>query len=345
MVASEAIQVQIIRDRQEKVVFEQKRNATVSYDNLSKRLMGFLPGAEEVQVMHLLHSGQPGRTHGIIYGDDFLKNLIPYLSQLFSRLDVILADSLPSRQYGEDISAGDLILLERAESKLGTTRIEIDKIFSIFEAEALIPIRYPHDLQTIIPGANVSLNHGPDGLEIKSVGIQSVFKFKSIPPSDGNVFRVLKLTIEASHSDIMTVKYMTSAPRVVPKSLKSGVTELYLPLPFQKTSSLNIHPGNKAGVLTLRSAEVLAFTDSPGSPPTVAKEDLGCQHRCRGRSVSSACRNRYALNHDAAGNQYFNPEIEKPRPCPLFRNSPFYRYGGAEAQKTSARGGNSGYPK
>ena len=276
MVASEAIQAHIIKDRKEKVAFEYKPNATVDYDDLDKRLMGFLTGAEEIPVMHLSHSGQPGRTHGIIYGDDFLKNLIPYLAQLFGRLDVIRADSLPSRQYGEDLSVGDLILLERAESELGATRIEIDKIFSIFELEALIPIRYPLDLQTIIPGANVSLNNRADGLEIKSVGMQSVFKFKSIPASDANIFRVLKLTIEASHSDIMTVKYMTASPLVVPKSLKSGITELYLPLPFKKTSSLslNIHPGNKAGVLTLRSAEILAFTDTPGSPEPFQKKTL-----------------------------------------------------------------------
>jgi hypothetical protein len=274
MVASEAIQAQIIKDRRKKVAFEYKRNTTDDYDDLNKRLMGFLTGAEEVPVLHLSHSGQPGLSHAIIYGDDFLKNLIPYLAQLFSRLDVIRADSFPSRQYGEDLRSGDLILLERAESELGTTRIEIDKILPIFEPEALIPIRYLLDLQTIIPDANVSLNNRAEGLEIKSVGIQSVFKIKSIPASDANIFRVLKLTIEASHSDTMTVKYMTASPLVVPKSLKSGITSLYLPLPFQKTSSLNLHPGNKAGVLTLHSAEILAFTDSPGSPEPLQKKTL-----------------------------------------------------------------------
>ena len=276
MIASEAIQAQIIRDRKQKVVFDYNRNDTAAYDDLNKRLMGFLSGAEEVPVMHLSSSGQPGLSHGIIYGDGFLKNLIPYLAQLFSRLDVIRADSLPSRQYGEDLSAGDLILLERAESELGTVRIEIDKIFSIFEPVALVPIKYLLDPQTIIPGANISLKNRADGLEIKSVGIQSVFKFKSIPASDDNFFKVLKLTLETSHSDIMTVKYMTESPLVFPKSLKSGITELYLPLPFQKASSLNlnIHPGNKAGVLVLRSAEILAFTDSPASPEPLQEKTL-----------------------------------------------------------------------
>ena len=322
MVASEAIQVQIIKDRQEKVVFEQKRNATVDYDDLNKGLMGFLAGTEEVPVMHLSHSGQPARTHGIIYGDDFLKNLIPYLSQLFSRLDVILADSLPSRQYGEDLSTGDLILFERAESELGTTRIEIDKIFSIFETEALIPIRYPHDLQTIIPGANVSLNHGPDGLEIKSVGIQSVFKFKSIPASDTNIFRVLKLTIEASHSDIMTVKYMTATPQVVPKSLKSGVTELYLPLPFQKTSSLNIHPGNKAGVLTLRSAEVLAFTDSPGSPQPSQKKTLVANTDAKGEASRPHEETEALLTTTQPETDISIPKLKSRDPVPYSETAP-----------------------
>jgi hypothetical protein len=276
MFASEAIQAQIIKDRKEEMAFDHIRNVTVAYDDLNKRLMGLLTAAEEVPVMHLSRSGRTALSHGIIYGDDFLKNLIPYLAQLFSRLDVIRADSLPSKQYGENLSASDIILLQRAESELGTTRIEIDKIFSIFEPEARLPLRYMLDLQTIIPGANVSLNNRADGLEIKSVGTQSVFKFKSIPASDDNFFKVLKLTIETSRSDIMTVKYMTASPLVVPKSLKSGITEVYLPLPFQKTSSLNlnIHPGNKAGVLILHSAEMLAFNDSPDSPEPLQKKSL-----------------------------------------------------------------------
>jgi hypothetical protein len=276
MVASEAIQAQITQDHEEKRVFDYRRTAPVDDNDLHKRLMGFLIAEEEAPVRHLLHSGQPELSHGIIYGDDFLKNLIPYLSQCFRQLDVIRTDSLPSRRYGEDLSSPGLIMLERAESELGKTRLEIDKILSIFEAEARISNRYLLDLQTIIPGANVSLNNRTDGLEIKSVGIQSVFTFKSTPASDDQVFRVLKLTIEASHSDFMTVKYLTDPSLVFPKSLKSGITELYLPLPFQKTSSwnLNIHPGNKAGVLILRSAEILAFADSPASPEPQQRKTL-----------------------------------------------------------------------
>ena len=266
MVAFEAIQAQIIKNHGEKVVFDNRLKAAATHDDLNRQLMGFLPDAEEVPVRHLSRGGQSGLSHGIIYGDDFLKNLTPYLARSFSQLDVIRSNSVPSRQYGEDIRAGNYILLQQTESELGAKGIEIDKILSIFEAEARIPIRYPLDLQTIVAGANISLKNGADGLEIKSVGIQSIFKFKSIPVSDPDSFRLLKLTLETSRADIMTVKYMIGVPLIVTKSLKPVITELYLPLPFQDISSLDIYPGNNAGVLTLRSAEVLVFADSPGSP-------------------------------------------------------------------------------
>ena len=264
MVAADAIQAQIIQDHRQKRVFDYKRSAATGAGDLDRRLMGFLTEVDDVPVMHIASSGQSGFSSAIVYGDDFIKNLIPYLAQIFSQLEVIRADSVPSRQYGEDLRAGDLILLERAESGLGTIRLEIDKIFSMFEAEALIPVSYLLDLKMSLPGSNVSLDKSTEYLEIKSVGHQSTFKLPDIPASDHRIFRVLKLTVEASHSDIMTVEYMTVPALVKLKSLKPGITALYLPLPFQELISLNIHPGNKAGVLVLQSAEILEFPEIPG---------------------------------------------------------------------------------
>jgi hypothetical protein len=264
MVAADAIQAQIIQDHRQKRVFDYKRSAATGAGDLDRRLMGFMTGVDDVPVMHIASSGQADFSSAIVYGDDFIKNLIPYLAQIFSQLEVIRADSVPSRQYGEDLHASDLILIERAESELGTIRLEIDNIFSTFEAEALIPDSYLLDLKMSVPGSNVSLDKSAEYLEIKSVGYQSTFKLPAIPASDHRIFRVLKLTVEAPHSDIMTVEYMTAPALVKLKSLKPGITALYLPLPFQELISLNIHPGNKAGVLILQSAEILEFPEIPG---------------------------------------------------------------------------------
>jgi hypothetical protein len=264
-VATNAIQTQIIQDDRQKRVFDYQRRDATGAGDLSRRLMGFLSRVDDVPVMHLSSSRRSEFSSAIVYGDDFVDNLIPYLTQIFRQLAVIRADSIPSRQYGEDLHGSDLILLERAESGLETIHLEIDNIFSTFEADALIPARYLIDLKNSVPVSNVSLDKSGEYLEIKSVGHRSTFKLPAIAGSDDRIFRVLKLTVETLHSDIMTVEYMRSPALVQLKSLKPGITALYLPLPFQKLVSLNIHPGNKAGVLILQSAEILEFPEISGA--------------------------------------------------------------------------------
>jgi hypothetical protein len=273
-VATNAIQMQIIQDdTQKRVIDYQRRDATGAGD-LARRLMGFVRGVDDVPVMHLSSSGQSEFSSATVYGDDFIDNLIPYLKQIFSQFAVIRTDSIPSRQYGENLHASDLILLERAESGLETINLEIDNIFSTFEPDALIPVRYLIDLKNSIAGSNVSFDKSGEYIEIKSIGHRSTFKLPAIAGSEDRIFRVLKLTVETQHSDIMTVEYIRTPALVQPKSLKPGITTLYLPLPFQKLISLNIHPGNKAGVLILQSAEMLEFSKMPAAVESVQKKEL-----------------------------------------------------------------------
>ena len=159
----------------------------------------------------------------------------------------------------------DLILLERAESELATMRLEIDSFFSSFEDEALIPVRHELDLKNSVPGPHVSLNKNGLCLEIKSVGHRSTFKLPAIAASNDHIFRVLKLTAEAQHADLMTVEYMADPVLVIRKYLKPGIKTMYFPLPFRESLTLNIYPGRKAGVLILQSAEILEFSDIPGN--------------------------------------------------------------------------------
>ena len=61
----------------------------------------------------------------------------------------------------------------------------------------------------------------------------------------------------------MTVSYMTDHPYKMPKFLKKGINEIYLPLPFQKPPSIQIQPGKQPGVFSLRSAEIFEFSNNP----------------------------------------------------------------------------------
>ena len=261
LLATDAILRQISKDKVRQQVLNYTPIAPFRSDDLKNQLMGISMAVENESAKHLRESGQPDRSSAIVYGNDFTQKQLPYLQEIFSRLDVIQADSFPSRQHKEDLSVYEMILLASAESELGTMQIKIDRIFSAFKDDALLLTRRPIDLQTAAPVSNVSLTPQKNGLQIKSVGHQSNFKLTSIPGSDDHIFRVLKLTMTSPHTDNMTIKFMRRRPYSSQKHLKPERTELYLPLPFQKSISLNIHPGDKAGVYVLHSAEMLELPD------------------------------------------------------------------------------------
>ena len=260
-IAAEAILRKIIEDPDQNQVFNNPQKDPISQGDLARRMLGLRTEIENLTIRQLASSGPPDRSDAVVYGDGYLKNLTPYLSRMFSRFEVIETESVPTRQHSEDWQAADIILLERAESQLAMLRLDVDKIYTTFEADTLFPLSYPLDLQAFVPEANISLNNRTAGLEIKSVGDPSRFAIKSIPGSDGQIFRLLKLTVEAPHADTMTLKFKTDPPLIAHKVLRPGFTSLYLPLPFQTTLSLSINPGRKAGVLMLQSAEILTFAE------------------------------------------------------------------------------------
>jgi len=229
--------------------------------DLNRQLMGLsLPDGEK-PFSHFKNPYQPDLTAAIVYGDGFMRNLLPFMIQMSGQLDVVQSDRVPSKQHGEDLRSYEYILLEKAESELKALRIDLDEIYSLFEPEATNLERLTVDVEAVVPVSHISLDHRQQVLQIKSMGDQSVFELPSIPASDDNIFRVLRLSIETPHSDLLTVKYMTGVPHVIVKSLKPGLTVVYLPLPFQNTLTIQIQPSTKAGFFVLQSIEVLGFPD------------------------------------------------------------------------------------
>ena len=262
-VAAETIHQQIFDGRSEKRPADCDSSGIISTGDLYNQLMGFPSLAEEGPFQRFVNPDRPDLPTGLLYGDAFVENLLPSMARMFRQLDVTPANGVPSKQRSENLRAYDFILLETAECDLASVHIDLDKMFSLVEHEVQIPQRYPLDLRAAVPVSHISLDLRKDGLEIKSMGSESVFELTSVPGSDEDIFRVLKLSIAASQSNIMTVTCLTGTPYVTPKSLKPGISEIYLPLPFQKVLSLRIQPGNGVDLLMLRSAEVLGFVKNP----------------------------------------------------------------------------------
>jgi len=279
LVAAQTIRQRIVDGRPEHGPVDLRVSGTVGMGDLYAQLLRLPSSAEDRPAQSLANRERPDLPTGLVYGDAFAHNLLPYAAGTFNQLDVITSDRVPSRQHGENLRAYDVILLERAESELASLHIDLEEAFSLLEPAVQIPKRYPLDLGLAVPLSHISLELREDGLQIKSMGPQSSLELTSVPGSDEGIFRVLKLTIAASHSNIMTLTPVTDMPYGVPKSLKQGITEILVPLPYQRTLSLRIKPGTKAGLFVLRSAEVYGFTKDRSIPEplpdavTAAKTD------------------------------------------------------------------------
>lgn len=261
MVAAETILKNIFDGEGKESVSDFEPIYTNVAGDLTDKLMGFLVARnEEKPIRHFRGFDRPGLPSAVVYGDAFMSNLIPYMADRFKKLDIISADYIPSIQHGENLKTYDVILIERAETEIGTIHLELDRIFSVLEAEELALARRNLDLRELLPVSQISLDVRMDGLAIKSVGSESILEFTSIPASNDKKFKVLKMSIESQSPDIMTFYYMTRQPHVIRKPLKTGITDVYLPLPFRKSLSLRMNPGKNAGIFLLKSSEILYFS-------------------------------------------------------------------------------------
>jgi hypothetical protein len=250
--------------------------------DLITQVMGLSSPDEDEPSGHPEGSGRPDFPSGIVYGDSFLRNLIPYMAQMFQHIDILPAERIPSMQNKENWLDYDCILIETVESGIGTLSIDLDTIFSRLEAQAKGMERKPLDLLTVVPVSQTSLDLKPHGLEIKSLGKHSACDIISVTASDDNIYRVLKLSITAPQSGLMTIQYLGDRHYGTTKSLKPGLTDVYLPLPFQPSPSIRLYPGMNAGLFTLNSAEILGF---PSHDELILKDITIAQPSEDGRSL------------------------------------------------------------
>jgi hypothetical protein len=249
--------------------------------DLITQVMGLSSPDEDEPFEHLEGSKKPDFPSGIVYGDSFLRNLLPYMAQMFRHIEIHPVESIPSTRNKENWPDYDAILIETVESGIGALRIDLDTIFSLLEARAKGMVRKPLDLRTVVAVSQTSLDLKPHGLEIKSLGKHSAFDIVSITASDDSIYRVLKLSITAPQSGLMTIQYLGDRHYGTTKSLKPGRTDVYLPLPFRTSLSLRLYPGKNAGLFTLNSAEILGF---PSDNELILKDITIAQPSEDGRS-------------------------------------------------------------
>ena len=287
IIAAEALGEWIVGHGAGTMSFKYTQHATADQFDLAGRMLGLFEKTDNGTYRQLTSSGSRNLNDAVVYGDEYLNNLIPYMAQMFDRIEVVQTVNVPSRQHGENWQDADIILVQIAESEIASLRLDVDQIFASLESTALVSTHTPINMGAFLPGTDIALEKQPQGLQIKSVGKSSRLALISIPGSDRHVFRVLKLTVASQHSDIMTFALGTNSSLMISKALKPGVSKLYLPLPFQPTLTLRVNPGTKPGVLLLQAAKILAFDNRDKSDKSLLDKSIIAHAQTDPESASS----------------------------------------------------------
>ncbi len=228
-------------------------------DDLEALLLGAAASPAKRAVRRLDGEGTEGLGRVLIYGDGGSERLLPHLGRMARRVDVVAAETIPSRQIAEDWRDYDGILLQTTEAGVGHLRIDLDRIYDQLLAEAAPVTRKAVDLSAVRVVAHTALQTFAAGVEIKTLGARSAFALIDLPGSYRRCFRVLRLDLSAIQPERMTVAYRTNPPMVAQRPFPAGRFSMYLPLPVKSRVTLRFQPGEQAGLLMLHGAEIIGF--------------------------------------------------------------------------------------
>ncbi|MGD9096787.1 MAG: sialate O-acetylesterase [Desulfobacterales bacterium] len=266
-VAAEALQLSLFGTSTLAPVIRMARRP----EDLEDLLLGRAATPAQNVVRHLKGERTDGLGRLLLYGDGGSDHLLPHLARMARRVDIVAAETIPSRQMAEDWRAFDSILLQTTEAGVGHLRIDIDRIFDQLIAEAGTVKRQAVDLPAVRAMAHTAIHPVAGGLEIKTVGAHSSFALIDLPGSYRRCFRVLRLDLAALQPERMTIEYRTNPPMFTQRSVPAGRFDMYLPLPVKSRVTLRFQPGGRAGLLRLHGAEILGFVseaaDGCGRPP------------------------------------------------------------------------------
>jgi hypothetical protein len=212
----------------------------------------------------------------VICGDGYLTRLLPYISPAFKSLKIL--DS--SRYFTLDgsVLAGpaDLVILESGVDRLSRWRLNLESIYKAGRPSMLGVVRQTIALDKALPLSGCALDISSGGLKIRSSGEKGFFSLPPLAGSTDKVFRMVKLTFSPSLRGPVTVRTRPDASGSIHKSIKRDTPYLIIPLPFGKSTVLQINPSRHPGVFTLQQAELLSFYGNlpPQKKNRAAAEDI-----------------------------------------------------------------------
>jgi hypothetical protein len=226
------------------------------------------------------HNSGPHAVEGpsaIVYGDEYLIRLLPFITHAFKGLEVVDTTTQPTFDGSAISGESEWILLASGADNLQRLYLDLESLYSAAPDRLQGLVKREIDLAEAEAVTGCSVNVTSDGLQIRSSGSEAFF---SLPPTSGStnsVFRAIKLAFSSEHQGRVTIRM---SPEIGPlrKTPSRERRDLIIPLPFAESVRVQINPGDHPGVFTLQRAELLNFYgDNPPPVPIVsdAPETIG----------------------------------------------------------------------
>jgi hypothetical protein len=238
----------------------EKGDATA--DDLSRALMG-VPAENAAVIGH--ETDQDAKKHYsacVLYGGQATTHFLASLIPRFDRVDVIASPRIPSQNHNEDLAAYETIIALIDESELAELSFDMDRFCRMLGADASAGARHTIDLRTIMAKTGSALQIAENRLVIKSMGATAFIEMPRLPGSDSHSLRILKLALRAPQRGELTWAVADDSDQRNIRQLRSGLNQLYLPLPGKPVVRLLINTGQTAGIFQLENAELLSYGDA-----------------------------------------------------------------------------------
>jgi len=272
-------------DRRPADVSHSATPARMPLDDLRRRLLGTSVGEPMDSHRRLVGNAEPTLPAAVVYGDGFIEPLLPDLSAMVRRLDVLPIDRVPSVQFGESLADYELVLLEVSETRLKSLLIDTTRIFQSLKGELGHMKVEPVAPQTLHGGPGTSLQPANEQVVLRSAGGHASLVIEGLPGSSNAVFRMLKFSVSSHQSARWTLEFRGDWPYRIQETLHAGTSEFFVPLPFGSSISLTVQPGQRPALFVFEAIQVVSFADPPAEPPRESRIFAGTPSRNSARTI------------------------------------------------------------
>jgi hypothetical protein len=221
------------------------------------------------------HAAGPHAVNGpvaVVYGDDYIDHLLPFITQAFNSMAVIDSDQEPTFGHNIMVNDSDWVVLECAENGLERLHLDLEAFYAMAGQPMQGMAKRDIALDRAKPVTQCALDITPDGLQIRSPGKGAYFALPPLSGSTNRVFRMVNLAFSPAHLGRITVKTRPDDTGRIQRTLNRDTRHLIIPLPFNESVEMTINPSQHPGVFILEKAELISFYGKHPPPvPTVNK--------------------------------------------------------------------------